>query len=268
MFDLFSFGLFPKIPRINEEPPTIFALLEMIVNFGLEDKTRIKDLASVGRTTIFDFDYPLSSNEDKEKFEVMILNHFLMRRIAFDTLTAFQIYLNVKLNEIMPTYNKMIDAIADWNLFHDGESTVRTVEDSRQIDKIVEENSNNVVEAENTTNNNSTTNTHTISDSRESELPQSEINNVRNASYLTKYNLDDVNSNGNDTSNATGTSKSDTKGTNNIKDNVSDSGTLIEKTVKETQYDRMNIYKEYLENKQNIYTMIFKDLECLFYQLV
>ena len=32
--------------------------------------------------------------------------------------------------------------------------------------------------------------------------------------------------------------------------------------------DKINIYKQFLESKNNIYSMIFKDLDSLFYQLV
>ena len=38
---------------------------------------------------------------DKDKFEIQILNHFLMRRIGSDTVTAFQIKLEDKLNSIL-----------------------------------------------------------------------------------------------------------------------------------------------------------------------
>lgn len=111
----------PILPTNNYNPPTIYSILESIVNYGKDDKTKIKDLAKVGRSEIFDFDYPLTDNIKKEDFETMILNKFLMRRIGFETLTAFKIQLNVKLNEIMPMYNKMFDAIENWDILNDGE---------------------------------------------------------------------------------------------------------------------------------------------------
>lgn len=117
---LLPYFWFPPIPPICDKPPTLYSLLESIVNYGKDDKQKIKDLAKYGRSTIFDFDYPLSNYINKEKFETMILNHFLMRRIGFETFTAFQIQLNVKLNEIMPVYNKMFDSLENWDLFSDG----------------------------------------------------------------------------------------------------------------------------------------------------
>jgi hypothetical protein len=54
--------------------------------------------------------------------------------LVFDTVTAFRIQLNVKINEIMPLYNKMFDAIENWDIFGDGEVTEKTGTDNRIID--------------------------------------------------------------------------------------------------------------------------------------
>ena len=104
--------IYPFLPRNCDLPPTLYSILDSIVNFGKPENEKIKvpQLSENGRSTIFNFDYPLSNNISKEKFETMILNHFLLRRIGFDTVTSFVVQLNVKLNEIMPMYNKMFDA--------------------------------------------------------------------------------------------------------------------------------------------------------------
>ena len=112
---------YPFLPPNCNKPPTIYTILESIVNpdVDLNDpspEVKIKDLAKTGRSTIFNFDYPLTSNITKEKFETIILNHFLQRRIGFETVTAFRIQLDVKLNEIMPLYNKMFDALENWEI--------------------------------------------------------------------------------------------------------------------------------------------------------
>lgn len=161
--------IYPFLPRNCDKPPTIYSLLESIVNYGKDDKTKIKDLAKVGRTKIFDFDYPLSDKISKEEFECMILNHYLTRRIGFDTPTLFKIQLNVKLNEIMPMYNKMFDSISGWDIFKDGEKTTRYGTDNREI--------NSTSNTENTLHNKS--NSENISDRRKSDTPQNELDNVK-----------------------------------------------------------------------------------------
>ena len=233
----------PILPTNNYNPPTIYSILESIVNYGKDDKTKIKDLAKVGRSEIFDFDYPLTDNIKKEDFEIMILNRFLMRRIGFETLTAFKIQLNVKLNEIMPMYNKMFDAIENWDILNDGEITEKSGTDDRNIDTT------------NTLKNSSTTNNSEISDRRNSELPQSQLANVRDGSYVTDYNYDTNSSNSSDSSNSEGFS--------NSKDN-----NVYNEVIKRSPADKISIYKEFQENLKSIYTLIFKDLDCLFFQLL
>lgn len=250
---------FPFIPANCEKPPTVYTILESIVNYGKDNKTKIKNLAKEGRTTIFDFDYPLTNKISKEDFECMILNHFLMRRIGFDTVTAFRIQLNVKINEIMPLYNKMFDAIENWNIFDDGEITERTGTDNRTIDNTTQTNNN----TSNTLKNNSETTSEEISDRRNSELPQDQLELLRNGSYVSNYNYDQNNGKSTDKSDSQGESKSNTDNKSNTKDD-----NIYQETIKKSPADKIAIYKEFQENLKSIYGMIFKDLECLFYQLI
>lgn len=222
VYRVYPFIIPPAFPDYNL-PPTIYRLLNSIVNFDAEEQTKIKDLAAAGREDIFDFDYPLSTHVQKQDFEVMILNHFLMRRIGYDTLNAFKIALDVKLNEIMPIYNKMFDMLDGWNLFNDGE-------------RVVEVGSNTM---------NNETSSQNISDRRYSDTPQQQLQNVQDGKYITDYNYDT--DNGSVSSESTG---SDTR------------------TITRTPSDKMKVYKEFIENKKSIMTMIFEDLEPLFYGLV
>ena len=229
--------LYPMIPNLfklgisYDEPPTIYALLNSYVNFSREVPVKIKDLAITGRAMFFDFEYPLAEGINKAEFESMILNHFLMRRIGYETVTAFKIALDVKLNEIMPMYNKLFTAINNWSLFTDGETVTRTTTDTKS-----------------STSNTSTTSSNT-SDRRFSDTPQNKLTDVQNGEYVTDYNYDQ------DTGSATGISS------------TSDTGSQNE-TINRSPSDKMKLYSEFLQNKQNIYTMIFKDLDSLFYQLI
>ena len=241
----------PMIPTNNMKPPTVYAILNSICNFDAETQTKIVDLAKVGRTKIFNFDYPLSEKVDKEKFECMILNNFLQRRINFQTITGFQIQLNVKLNEIMPMYNKMFDSLDGWNIFEDGEKTTHDSKDDRITN--VENSANNSLSS------NSNTTSENISDLRYSKMPQNELQNIKDGKYVTDYNYNQDNATNTDESTSTGSSS----GTSNTKDN----NILHEEWIK-SPADKIAIYKEFQENLKSIYGMIFKDLECLFYGLV
>lgn len=241
----------PMIPTNNMKPPTVYAILNSICNFDAETQTKIVDLAKVGRTKIFNFDYPLSEKVDKEKFECMILNHFLQRRINFQTITGFQIQLNVKLNEIMPLYNKMFDSLDGWNIFEDGEKTTHDSIDDRTTN--VENTANNSLSS------NSNTTSENISDLRYSKMPQNELQNIKDGKYITEYNYNQDNATNTDESTSTGSSS----GTSNTKDN-----NILHEEWNRSPADKIAIYKEFQENLKSIYVMIFKDLECLFYGLV
>ena len=214
----------------------------LLNNYDVEDITPINQLAKKGRTKIFDFDYNLSNTINKEEFETLILNHFLMRRIGFETLTAFKIQLNVKLNEIMPKYNKLFDSLENWDIFNDGEKIVRSGEDTT--------NTNNTNELTNT----ATNNTENISDRRNSNTPQNHLENVRDGSYVTEYNYDTDTVSSNDTSNSKGNSNTD-------------SNRKYYENISHSPSDKISIFKEMQENVNNIYTMIFNDLEDLFYSM-
>lgn len=221
----------PFIPTDYDVPPTLYSLCNSIANFGKLEKTKIKDLANASKDTIFDFDYPLSSKVNKDDFEKMIINHFLMRRIGFETFTAFQIALNTKLNEIMPEYNILFDSLIGWDLFNDGETTSLTSSDS-------------------TTSNASTTdNTSSTADRRYSNTPQNQIQDVKDGSYVTEYNYDQYQGQANAQSQSTGTASKN-------------------ETITRSPADKIRTYQEFKNNLNHIYSMIFRELEDLFFQLV
>lgn len=236
---MFHYMMIPLLNNINTEPPTLYSLMNSIVNYNNPNPVKISELSKNARATIFNFDYPLSSKLLKEDFEVMILNKFIQRRIGYQTFTSWQLQLNVKLNEIMPLYNKLFDSLEGWDIFNDGEQMTRDVTDNRIIDGTSSQSGSGT--------------TNQTSDRRYSELPQNQITNVQNGTYLTTYNYDTEN--GTTTQNSSTTTKSDDKG--NLKE-----------TIKRSPADKIKIYQEFIQNKNNIYTMIFKDLDTLFYQIV
>ena len=194
---------------------------DFIMNpYDTEEKTKIRNLAKATREKIFDFDYPLSNAVSKEDFECQILNHYIMRRIGYDTFTAFQLFLENKLNEILPFYNKMFDSLKDFNLFNDGEVIERDREDSGNTSM----NSNNQMK------------------SRYSEYPLNKLNDIDDGSYVTNQNINNGNSSNNGTSNNT-----------------------TKETIKRSPVDKMDLYQKYLQTRNSIMTMIYKDLDILFY---
>ena len=217
------YNIYRPLPVDYDIPPTIYAILNSYVNFDNPNPVKIKDLATTGREVIFDFDYPLTDNLTKEEFEVMILNNYLMRRIGYDTVTAFKIALCVKLNEIMPKYNILFDSIHNWDLFSDGEVITRSI--------------NAII--------NNSGNGSNISDRRYSDTPQNQLADIRNGSYVSDYNYD------------TDTSTTQQSGTE-----------ARNETESRSLSDKVALYKEFTNEVTNVYTLIFKELDPLFYGLV
>lgn len=243
--------MYNRIFAINEKPQTLYAILNSIVNYGKEEQTKISELAKSGRAKIFDFDYPLTSKIKKEDFEVMILNKFLMRRIGFETVTAFKIQLCVKLNEIMPFYNIMFDALDGWNLFENGEVTTRILEDKSTME--------NSSSSENRASTNAKSKSSNITDIRSSDTPQNEIDDIKAGKYVTNYTYNQSDSESTDDS--TSTANQSNKGNQTNSQNVKE-------TITKNQANQVEVYKSFLESKNNIYSMIFSDLENLFYGLI
>ena len=158
--------------KMNPMPPTMQDLMESMINYDNPEPVKIKNLAKSCHAKIFNFDYPLSNKINKDDFEVQILNHFLLRRIGFETFTAFQIYLENKLNEIMPYYNILFDSLYNFNLFNDGERITRT------------QNENSTSSGEG----------NSESDRRFSEFPQNRLNDLKDGSYVSTQNYDKNNS--------------------------------------------------------------------------
>ena len=143
-----------------------------------------------------------------------------MRRIGYDTFTAFQLFLENKLNEILPFYNKMFDSLKDFNLFNDGE----------------------VIERDRIDSGNTSMNSKNEIKSRYSEYPLNRLNDIDDGSYVTNQNTNNGNSSNNGTSNNT-----------------------TKETIKRSPVDKMDLYQKYLQTRNSIMTMIYKDLDILFY---
>ena len=215
-------SLYPDMV-MNPIPPTLYSILNSIANYDATEKTKIRDLARVTHDKVFDFDYELSSAINKDEFEIEILNHYMMRRIGFETFTAFQLYLENKLKEILPYYNLMLDAFKDFNLFNNGEVITRSKTDSR----------------------NTTGTSGSNGENRLSEYPLNELDDLTDGKYVSTQNTTSVNA-------------------NNTTNDVGQENERIERSP----VDKMSIYKSYLETRRSVMSMIYKDLDILFYGLV
>lgn len=235
--------MFPWIPADYNLPPTLYRIMNSMVNFDSEERTKIPDLSNMAHTQIFDFDYPLSEHINKDDFECLILDNFMMRRIGYETVTAWKMALKVKLNTIMPMYNKLFDSLDGWDLFQDGEVITRGITESGTTSA----SSNETTQA--------LSNGSSTIDNRYSNTPQNRLNDIQDGTYMSEYTYNQ------------GSNNVTSSGSNNITSSGNDSRTKTE-TVTKQPSDKIKIYKEFKENRDSIMEMIFKDLDPLFYGLV
>lgn len=224
---------------LDMEPPTLYSVMNSIANYSLsgnnEEVVKNRDLATKTHSTIFNGTYPLSSKVNKVDFEVMILNHFINRRIGFQTVEMFRIRLINTLQSIMPRYNKLFDVLEDWNIFKDGEDFIKTTN------------------ANLTTNNTGSTSTESTStsDNRYSSTPQNQIDDIKNGSYVSEYTY--IQNNDNTDTSVT----SDSTQHNNVVEASSRS-----------QADKIKNYIDFQNNVNSIMNMIYNELEPLFFGIV
>jgi len=213
---------------LNDEPPTLYSLMESYVNYGKEESEKVKiiNLPEAFKSYLFDFDYPLD-NTLKPSFEENFLNHYMMRRIGFETYMAFKIHLKDKLNTIMPKYNKLLLEFS--NIDFRGVKEIHTRSYRKTID-------------ENTTG----TSSNTV-DNRFSNVPQNEITDVQNGTYMTDYTLN--------------TSSGRLGGT------LSNDEDYLE-NLEIDKGDPTDEYMKLQDKINNVYDMIYKELNCLFFQVV
>lgn len=261
----------------SDIPPSLISILNSMVNYGKETKVSTMNLAEEARQYVFDFNYPLSVNVSRETFETDILNHYMTRRINYDTFTLFKLNLRNKLVEIMPKYNIMFNALNGWDIFK-GSTMTRELEEST-ANTSKGSNSNNTTNTTNTTatgsasgSNSNTGSTTDKSDRRYSDTPQAQLEDVQNGDYLTTYNYDSNTGTSilNGTTSSTESSTSTTTNTNtttgsNDTDNTGNR-TVKERVINERE-NETELLLQFQQEYVNIYSMIFAELDSLFYGL-
>ena len=261
-----------------DKPPTLYSFINASLNFGQTEKVSISDFAAQGRSLIFDFDYTLSTQITKADFEKLFIDHFLERRIGFETLLSFKIHLRSKLREILPYYNKLLDSLADLAIIYNEEYTKEIEEEiSEEGEETLDRDTLNTIVTDGDKTETGTvtftgTDGNTIATATKfSDTPQGQLQYVANDNYLTDYTLQNVNET--ETKNLTDTYNKaygdDTTVTNTGADDYtknSEKGVTrgYTETVTKTLPNQLENYQKYMETKESILTLILKDLEDLF----
>ena len=79
---------------------------------GLTESTGFEDVDEIvekARRKIFQ-NYPIFNENHRAELEHKILKHYYMREIGFETVGLFKLFLNERMAEIMPYYNKLYES--------------------------------------------------------------------------------------------------------------------------------------------------------------
>lgn len=100
---------------------------------GLSESVGYNDVENViaaARPKIFDFSYPLFDPDYKPVIETKILKHFYTREIGAETAGLWKLWLNRRLNEIMPYFNDLYkSALLEFNPLYDVDLTTERNKD-------------------------------------------------------------------------------------------------------------------------------------------
>lgn len=176
---------------------------------------QIDDVIAACRSSIFG-EYPIFDEAYRPTLETMILKHYYMWEIGAETAGLFKLWLNERMNEIMPKYNLMYSALdfikartmpfddTDLQTTHEGQddtvgSSSGTVssDDSESSSRAEQETgSKSETEAgtsENATNNTSASNQTNTTDhlNKYADTPQGGLSGLLNDTYLTNATKDD-----------------------------------------------------------------------------
>lgn len=222
----------------------------------------VSEIISKSREKIFNFSYPIFDEAYRSVLETKILKHYYGREIGAETVGRWLLWLDTKMNEIMPYYNKLyeIDAIK-FNPIYDTDYYKEGTRDGAKNEGSNSQSQSNTNSELNSTsigtNNGGDKHTGTVSENESnvpkketwdefSDTPQGELNGVRTLNYLTTAR--------HITEDGTGSSRNETTTYNdgvtrseNHEDNTRTNGTTVTSNTQNTT-GTANTTEEYLEH--------------------
>lgn len=276
---------------------------------GLDESVgydHINEVIAKAKDQIFE-EYPIFDEDYRSVLNTKILRHYYTREICAETVGLWKLWLNNKMNEIMPYYNELYrSALLEFNPLNDinvtttrninnsgndSGNTTRTATDSKTRDRDQTDTINGTISGQHSSTNSGTDsgtdNKH--STNKFSDTPQGGINGmqaVESNMYLTNATIiDESGSHNNQASNSkSGTDSSTENRTINTAEDITDTSSMNELGSRTGQFSNTSQYIETIAGKRggesyskliaefrktliNIDEMIIKELADLFFKL-
>lgn len=205
---------------------------------GLEESEGYNSIQTIldnSRDKIFDFDFPIFDENYRPVLENKILKHYYTREIGAESVGLWKLWLDTRLNEIMPYYNQLYTSeLIKFNPLYDVDLTTTHNKEDNRTDTENEthhKEGNKDVTAHSHTDESGNSSEHATSETNDatkndhwemfSDTPSGALDGVRDEKYLTTalHTTDDkkgskISNEGNGTSQTQGASTTD--GTNNL----------------------------------------------------
>ena len=256
---------------------------------GLTDSegyTSTRDIIEKSRAKIFDFDYPIFDEKYRSVLETKIIKHYYTREIAAETVGLWKLWLDERMNNIMPYYNQLYKSeLLEFNPLYDTDITTdsnrkinheeNTTDNNVRTDNTSRDEHGNETRTDNLANKNTRTDNLSTENSHEehdtdsgtndnltaySDTPQNGLTGVTELNYLTnatKVNGSDNkkhDNNGSYNTKNTGTQVDDATQTgtvrNDINNTVKNTGTVSDNGTGTKKYDNVNDYLEHVKGKR------------------
>ena len=216
---------------------------------------QIDDVISNSWNKIFD-NFPIFDESYRSVLCSKILKHYYTREISAETVGLWQLWLNTRMGEIMPYYNKLYEsALLEFDPFKD---TNYTRNHGGTFTGDTRRNGRSEINVDNSVTSNGTSNSKNLF----SDTPQGAITNIENESYLTNATLiKDTDTNTTNTDGNSTTQNTETTG-------ITNTDNWIETIVgKQSAVSYSKLLQEFRDTFLNIDVMIINDLSDLFMNL-
>lgn len=229
----------------------------------------IDEVLDKARDKVFDFDFPIFDESYRAVLENKILKHYYTREISAESVGLWKMWLNTRMNEIMPYYNKLYESeLIKFNPLYDVDLST----DYKKTDNGGHSKSGSFSE----TDGSSGSISRTTQDAQKndhwdyySDTPQGGVNGLANNTYLTNArHITDDGTGSTSTTSGTDSSTVEKSGSNSETGTINNVEDYLHHVVGKTggaSYSKL--LSEFRDTFLNIDMMIIGELKDLFMNL-